>query len=225
MLYKGSTKIGSFQLGSTKIGKLYKGSTLVYSSSAYKPDEVIFESSTAGTYSLELLETGKYEVTCVAGGASGLSSYDSGGTAFSASGASGACFVGLIQFNKLTNLNITVGNAGSFTTRNASPGGITKITDVVTCPSQKGYGHNSRTVYNENNGSPTVHVTPITTTVNKAGNNGDRMWIGYFRQFDGGKSSYDDTLTGFGAGGNCSSSSGSGSAGKPGYVKIVYKGK
>jgi hypothetical protein len=67
MLYKGSTKIGSFQLGSTKIGKLYKGSTLVYQSKL-PAGQVIFESSTAGTYTVTIPKTQNYYIDLVGGG-------------------------------------------------------------------------------------------------------------------------------------------------------------
>ena len=83
MLYKGSTKIGSFQLGSTKIGKLYKGSTLVYESKL-PAGQVIFESSTAGTYTVTIPKTQKYYIDLVGGGGGGhviMSDHYTGGSA------------------------------------------------------------------------------------------------------------------------------------------------
>ena len=41
---------------------------LLLKSCPYKKDQVIFESSTQGTYNVEILGKGKYEVYCIGGG-------------------------------------------------------------------------------------------------------------------------------------------------------------
>jgi len=226
-IYLGSTKIKELYLGGTKIKEAYLGSTLVYRASAYAPDEVVFESSTAGTYTLDLLETGRYEVTVVAGGGGAKNvretpSYSKG------SGASGSCFKGEIQITK-GSLSIVVGAGG--TKSSSRPignmvGGVSSIGDLVSCPSQKAYGTQSTWFAYQNNGAPTVTATVYSTSINSAGNNGS-IKMNSLVAHTGGKSVYDGTATGYGAGGSVGAQSSNTpnpfEDGVVGYVKIVYK--
>lgn len=206
-------------------------SLLTQKSSAYNIDEVVFESSTAGTTSLDLLETGKYEVICVAGGGGAQAyaiqgSYSS--TAQVGTGASGACFKGIVELSKNT-YSIVVGKAGTSALRtstgnSASAGGVSSISNVVSCPSQKSYGHDSLWAYYQNNGAPTVSATIISTDKKSAGNNGvltqsPRTGTTY----SGGSSLYE----GYGAGGSCKyiALGTTFTQATAGYVKITYKGK
>jgi len=227
-IYYGSQKLGDLYIGSTKISEVYKGSTKVYSSSQYKPDQIIFESSTAGTYSLDILEDGKYEVTCVAGGAGGTAqNYSIGSAVYHYAGASGACFKGIINITKNT-YSIVVGAGGGITGATGywkgSAGGVSSIGNLVSCPSQKAIGHNGITGYSSNNGAPTVTATIISTNINTAGNNGGYNYSS--NASTGGVSTYDNTSTGYGAGGSTYKNvKTSPNAGIVGYVKIIYKGK
>lgn len=216
-LYIGDTKIKELYLGSTKIKEAYLGSTLVYRASAYSPDEVVFESSTAGTYTLDLLETGRYEVTVVAGGG-GAKHFISGVS----SGASGSCFKGIIQITK-GNLSIVVGAAGQKSTAATIGnmiGGVSSIGSLVSCPSQKAYVRNSVWFALYNNGVPTVTATVYSTSINAAGNDGE--FGSMFYDSAGGVSVYDGTATGYGAGGSVVSKNPQ--DGVVGYVKVIYKG-
>ena len=74
-------------LNGKKIKEGYLNGEKVYSSGGV----IIFESSTAGTYTVEL-SSGKYEITCVAGGGGGTYCLDNAHSRVSGSGASGSCF-------------------------------------------------------------------------------------------------------------------------------------
>lgn len=63
----GSTKIKEFYIGSTKLKELYCGSTKIWSGKI-PAGTVIFESSTTGTYTVELSKSQNYEVLMVGGG-------------------------------------------------------------------------------------------------------------------------------------------------------------
>lgn len=204
---------------------------LTQKSSAYDIDEVVFESSTAGTTSLDLLETGKYEVICVAGGG-GAQSYwirSSASTTMQVgTGASGACFKGIVELSKNT-YSIVVGKAGTSAMRttggnSASAGSVSSISNVVSCPSQKQYGHDSKYAYYQNNGAPTVSATIISTDINSAGNNGVLNQAPKNNTtYSGGSSLYG----GYGAGASCkyTGATSTFTQATAGYVKITYKGK
>ena len=67
MIYKGSVKQKDIYIGSTKIGKVYKGSQLVYQSKL-PAGQVIFESATPGTYTVNIPNTQTYHIDLVGGG-------------------------------------------------------------------------------------------------------------------------------------------------------------
>lgn len=225
-IYKGSTKIKELYIGNTKIKEVYHGSTLVFRSSQYSPEQIVFESSTPGTYTLNLLESGKYEVTVVAGGAG--SKYFRRSTVFQShiviacGGASGSCFKGDIYLPS-GNQTIIVGAAGKGNMSSSSSnmiGGVSSIGSIVSCPSQKSTGSSSVYGAYQNNGSPTVTSTVYKTYINAHGNDGESIQIDDGTRA-GGKSTYDGTTTGYGAGASANHSYANG---KAGYVKIVYIG-
>lgn len=153
MLKHGNTVIKEVYHGSTKIGEIYHGSTLVYQSSKYDIDEVVYESSTAGTVSFNLLEKGKYEVYCIAGGGGRSVTKN-----FRFGGGSGSGFIGIIEMTKGT-LSLVVGNGGGF----EEAGGNSTIGEYVTA-----YGANVL----QGGATPSIIATIISTTLNTAGNHG-----------------------------------------------------
>lgn len=217
-IYKGSQKQKDIYIGNDKISKIYKGSTLIYISSVYPIDTVLFESSTAGTSEVEL-ETGIYEVYCIGGGGGGATSqkklivtrYEKAG------GGSGSGFIGNIRIEK-GNYTIIVGGGG-----NAAPikdtwtyggaGGNSSISNVLTCFGGGGGAADANgSEYRDGQGgnTPSVVSQVITQTLNQAGNksNGGTGGLSLYNQY--------------GAGGSATNSGGQ--KGSSGYVKIVYKG-
>ena len=214
--YHGSTKMKNIYFGSTKIKEVYHGSTLVYRSSQYAPGQVIFESATAGTYSLDLLETGKYEVYCVAGGGSGARYFYS--TQFLvASGGSGSGFIGNVALTKGT-MSIVVGSGGSGQSGDGYGynGTNSSIGSAVICYAGGGGNAHSPSGRGGSGGSaPSISVTVYSTSLNSAGNGGGFRAGG---SMGGGASLY----AGYGKGGDAST--GSVQQGTSGYVKITYIG-
>ena len=192
---------------------------------AYTANQVIFEKSTAGTYSVELLETGNYEVYAIGGGGGG-SNYREDNLYGYAGGGSGAGFIGVITLSKAVHSVIVgaggAGNNGYFgsSSKVGGTGGNSSISNSVTC-----YGGGGAEAYDTGNttvgaggSKPTVNVPIISTTLNTAGNSGSRHHNGGSgNTANGGASVYN----GYGAGGKSAKTSASGTAG---YVKIVWKG-
>lgn len=71
-IYKGNIKQEDVYIGSVKIDKVYKGSTLVYQSKL-PAGQVIFESATPGTYTINIPTTQTYYIDLVGGGGGGFS--------------------------------------------------------------------------------------------------------------------------------------------------------
>lgn len=85
-------------------------------SEIYMPNQVLIEKNTSGTYNIELLQNGIYEVTIIGGGGGGChsSSYNSKSTYWAiafASGGSGSGFSGEIYLDK-GNYTFSVGESG-----------------------------------------------------------------------------------------------------------------
>lgn len=107
MIYKGSNKIEDVYAGNTKIEFIYKGSTQVYSSKL-PAGQVIFESSTAGTYTIVIPKTQTYHIDLVGGGGGGhhrSPPYTNRG------GGSGGYVYGTITIPK-GNYTLVIGNGG-----------------------------------------------------------------------------------------------------------------
>jgi hypothetical protein len=210
-LYIGDTKIKELYLGSTKIKEAYLGSTPVYKSTHYDPDEVVFESSTPGQYTLDLLDDGNYEVICIGGGGGGV---DADGR--DVGGGSGAGFDCIFELTK-GSYPITIGVGGTKTTgaNRAGSGGSSKFGTAYALRGTGGYVRTT-TQYEVGVGgdAPTIPYTIISTVFNTTGNDGKAGT----HTAAGGYSVYDGTETGYGAGGSNTTD------GYGGYVKVIYKG-
>jgi hypothetical protein len=239
-IYVGSQKIKDIYYGGVKIGKIYRGNTLVYTSLAYPSDTIVYESSTAGTSTVEL-EKGIYEVYCIAGGSGGAAV---GGTstarAVAVGGASGSGFIGKVRLNEGTyRIVVGAGGAGSsgayrYTATSVKGGDsfignlvIARAGDVSLEKLITAYGGESSTTNGNNiaiagNGGavPSVNTSIISQTLNKAGNQGNI--VRYWATSTAGASVYGS----YGAGGASTALNGGGTHedGSSGYIKIVYKG-
>ena len=187
----------------------------------YPEGLVKFESSTPGTYSVELTD-GIYEITCVAGG--------SGGTGLNQTiklgkqtiymgqamgGGSGSGFSGTFTLTEGT-YSITVG-AGSGGAYNASigAGGSSSVSGVVTC---YGGGSHATNGVGAGGAAPTVSLEATNITLNTAGNaGGSATSTSRNCTAAGGASVYG----GYGAGGSATSATAASGSGGPGYVKIL----
>ena len=210
-LYLGDTKIKELYLGNTKIKEAYLGSTLVYKSTHYDPDEVVFESSTPGQYTLDLLDNGKYEVICIAGGGGGYSAFPYFDDNYYFGGGSGSGFDCVLQLTA-GSYTVVVG-AGGVKQGGASAG------DSQFGTSYAYKGGNGTAKYagmGAAGASPAITYTIVSTIFNKAGNAGTRDRNSAAA---GGASVYDNTTTGYGAGGRSNIN------GYAGYVKVIYKGR
>lgn len=92
-----------------EVKQVYKGSQLIW---GYDPSEVIFQSSTPGTYTVDIVTSGYYNVAVVGGGSGGAYVYSSKFSDGRASGGSGAGFVGIIYLTAGSH-TIKVGAGGS----------------------------------------------------------------------------------------------------------------
>lgn len=188
MIYKGSEKQKDIYKGSTKIGKVYKGSTLVYQSKI-PAGQVIFSSNNPGTYTITITSKQNYYIELVGGGAGAfayLSSNNRGG-------GSGACIYGTILLDKgIYTLVIGSGTAGVIgpNSYDVSDAGSTTFLNNI---AGGGLGHSqihpSETYLG---GIATV------TSSGLSGINGNNTITG---TTNGGYSVYDNTATGYGAGG------------------------
>lgn len=199
----------------------------------YKPNSTIFESSTPGTYYLNVLGNGVYEISIIGGGGGAAGTCSSNSAAASA-GASGSGFCGLIKLNKGT-YKLIVGSAG-----NAAYG--------LDMNAWGGVGGNSQVLYNDaiminsfggggghswwrSSASPAalgalpiINLDIVKTILHRQGNVGDYGAYGGWR--NGGRGILDSN-TEFGRGGHANQAGNSTIAypGNAGYIKIIYKGK
>lgn len=164
--------------------------------SAYQPDEVVFESSTAGNYSLDVLATGRYEIAVVGGGGGGYLPIQ--GASWNVSGGSGSCFVGEVLISK-GNYNLQIGAGG----QRGQNGSNTSIENICTA-----YGGNFGTTRTGGAGGaiPTIYTTIYTSSINSVGKS-----VGNQANVNAGS-----LYNGYGAGTT--------SNGTNGYIRIIYKG-
>ena len=178
------------------------------STSHYTPGQVLYESSTGGaSTTLNLLDNGKYQVICIAGG---------GGAAYSvfkgaAGGGSGSGFDIIFQLTA-GSYAVAVGSGGvGKSNGSAGTGGDSQF---GTCYARGGGGGvsstNTRTV-GAGGAAPTVNYTISSTTLNTAGNAGNTSG-------GGGAAVYST----YGKGGHTQNATAY--TGTAGYVKVVYKG-
>jgi hypothetical protein len=217
-LYIGNEKIGELYIGGDKIKQAYIGSELVYSSSHYTPNQVLYESSTGGaSTTLNLLDDGKYQVICIAGGGGGAG-YSLSSISFGAAGGgSGSGFNCIFQLTA-GNYAIAVGSGGAAKTNGtATTGGDSRF---GTCYARGGGGGKASLrdgeIAGSGGASPTLTYTRTTTTLNTAGNAGST--VSNKNTASGGTAVYST----YGKGGNGKYNAST--AGTAGYVKVVYKG-
>lgn len=234
-IYKGSQKQKDFYKNGQYEGKIYKGSTLVFQG-AYSPEEVVFESSTAGTYSVNLEKAGIYEITCVGGGGAAAMRgvYDDKGYGWS--GGSGGAFVGTFSLTRGTR-TVVVAKANNNTIAQTSNSQTSNPTDTAIYNSSVsgivsvgggGSGYYNPSAVGSAGAVPTLSITPRSTTVNRAGNVGVSGSGGVGGDAGvtvaGGASVYG----GYGNGQGCVVSEYANKRswinGTGGYVKIIYKG-
>jgi len=182
------------------------------------PNTVIFESSVAGTYNVNLPYNGKYQLIMVGGGGGGLiykNRVGRHGIYYISAGGSGGYVTGTIQVSRGT-YSIIVGAGGSSasatidTSIHASAGGSSSAFNQTAEGGGGGYYRSSGS-----GGSYTISGGELTGT---NGNSG-----GYRRSDDTGVFAYGGASVygGYGKGGNANSPSTSHS-GVAGYVKITY---
>lgn len=195
---------------------------LLIKSSPYKKGEVLFESATAGTYSVDLAVSGKYEVYVIGGGSGGATRVSSS-RVYLTGGGSGSGFIGVVKLTKGSH-SITVGAGGDSmytqaTGTTTKAGGDSCISDLITA-----YGGKATSIGSDGIGGdvPNITVSVISTTLNVAGNNGSSDSSSddstEYITIAGGESVYN----GYGAGGT--TGSGSPRKGTAGYIKIIYIG-
>ena len=200
---------------------------ITLNSSVYEVDQVVFESTVAGTYEVEMAQDGDYEVYCIGGGSGG---YWQGNSRRRLSGASGGGFIGIVEISKGI-YNVTVGAGSNYRDTsygtNAN-GGDSSINNIVIAGGGGGCAvtSSSYTLARAGN-APILSTTVIQETLNTSGNGGQYSEGGsYHTIIAGGASVYN----GYGKGGNGGSTPGYGGdgggieSGKAGYVKIVWKG-
>lgn len=142
--------------------------------------ETIFESSTGGSYSVNIPAQGRYEITCVGGGGAAAMRgvYDDKGYGWG--GGSGGAFKGIFELNA-GSYTVVVGSANNNTTAQSGNTQTLNPTDttthdsyvqgVVTCGGG-GSGHYNTSYVGEAGAAPTFSIMPESTTINSAGNAG-----------------------------------------------------
>lgn len=219
-LYKGSTLLKKVYKSSTLVKKIYKGSTLVWQDAPYNVNTVIFEQATPGTYQVNLLGAGSYEVYCVAGGGQGGGyGYRQSGDTYTifCGGGSGSAFVGVVKLPQGI-LSITVGDNAS--SKNSLIGNL-----VSTYGGGNPYKTSSHGAAPGAGGAiPTISTQIVSQQINSKGNDGP---ITNKTPNSGGASLYNN----YGKGGDGTGSVGTSAnmilttVGTTGYVKIIYKGE
>lgn len=188
--------------------------------SPYKKDDILFESSTPGTYDLEASGRIVCLVYCIGGGAGGASGSRLS-NAGAASGGSGSGFIGEIVLNG-GHIPITVGSAGGFAKNGqAGSGGDTSIGDLLISPAGKGaYAREGSYSIGIGGAFPIINTQIVSTTLNTKGNNGSGG-SGSGDAFYYTEAVFEDHGKGGWARKNPSSVTGG--SGTPGYVKIIFK--
>lgn len=199
----------------------------------YQDGEVLFESGVGGTNSsITPKTTGVYEIICIAGGGGGATRlrYQVSANYFEvASGGSGSGFQVTAKLQKASVYKITVGKGGAGT-----------VSDTPNTWQRAGNGTDSSfgasTAYAGGGGaiysrgtievgaagaSPTLTLTPISTTFNSIGNSGSTIVDTSFGKATGGAALYGA----YGKGGNSiltGSYIGTAENGNDGYVKVTF---
>lgn len=199
-LHIGDKNIVDIRRGDKKIAKVYKGDKLVW---GYTPEQVLFESSTPGTYPIYIKCRCKLYIHVVgAGGGRSSTAYPIQGVwhYWAASGGSGAYVYGVKEVTA-GNYTITVG-AGTSAGATANGGNSSVFGEVA------GGGKTGTSSAGNSTGGAGGIASTTLNFIN--GNNGGRWTDGHG---PGGASVYE----GYGEGAR----SNDGSASVGGYVKIV----
>lgn len=207
---------------------------LMGETSAYEKGQVLFESSTPGTYSLSIEETAEYDVYCIgAGGGGAAGAYDYGQFVSkyyyaAAGGGSGGGFIGTVKINE-GSYALAVGKGGTGVgggegRHDAGDGGSSSIGNgIVSGGGIGGYARADITHYGTpgtGGTAPAITFEVIQAQKNSAGNDGGGSTSS---SVTGGAAIYENY--GKGGDGILNGTSGTGTDGANGYIKIVYKGK
>ena len=190
----------------------------------YKKETVLFESSTPGTYNLNISGDGVYLVYCIGGGGGSARSYSpSKKKAAKAGGGSGSGFIGEIHISS-GDYSIVVGNGGNAAYTGGgwsygAAGGNSSLSNIITCFGGRGGAADAggpSYIVGAGGSAPAIIGQTKNIELNSSGNSGGNG--------PGGASLYN----GYGTGGTAIhdhpfSSAGSQNPGTAGYVKIVYK--
>ena len=142
--------------------------------------ETIFESSTGGSYTVNLEATGNYEITCVGGGGAAAMRgvYDDKGYGWG--GGSGGAYKGIFNL-AAGSYNVIVGAANNNTkaqsgnTQTLNPSDTTthdsSISGVLTCGGG-GAAHYNTSYVGAAGAAPVFYIMPESTTLNSAGRAG-----------------------------------------------------
>lgn len=170
-IYKEGKRLVKLWKGAEKIARVYKGSELIF---GYPPETLLFEQSTAGTYTLTLDYDVKCHIEIVGGGGGGwvLPAHS-----IFYGGGSGAYIHGEAIIPAGT-YEIVVGGGGN----GQADGGDSSFYNQI---AGKGHWGSSGS-----GGTPTITLSGLTGENGNGGSNSG-----------GGKSAYDNTSNGYGAGG------------------------
>ena len=214
----GNSSIKNIYWGSTPVKEVWYGPNKIWSNCPYTPNQVLFESSTPGTYSLNILTDGVYEVYCIAGGSGGVTKHLILNNNPTASGASGSGYIGNLKITQGTyHIVVGRGSSGKYgRNEKVSDAENSSISNVVTS-----YGGKGGKPYNDQTQAvggniPTIFAQEISFTLKQRGNNG--IIANYAGVYSGGASLYN----GYGKGGDVRTRNYA-NDGANGYVKIIFK--
>ena len=214
----GNSSIKNIYWGSTSVKEVWYGSNKIWSNCPYTPNQVLFESSTPGTYSLNILTDGVYEVYCIAGGSGGAQYKPQGFKWYVASGASGSGYIGNLKITQSTyQIVVGRGSSGKYGSKGkVSDAENSSISNVVTSYGGKGgkaFDDRTQAVGGD---IPTTFTQEISFTLKQRGNNG--ILDNNIAFCSGGASLYN----GYGKGGDVKIRDYA-NDGVNGYVKIIFK--
>lgn len=216
--YNGSTETNSIWAEDNKVFYVYKGSNLVWKLHQYINNQLLFESSSAGTYQLNILDDGIYNVICVGGGGGGAQKGDTEYYNTGSGGSGGYSNEDIYLTKGLYTVVVGAGGAknsqwwGSGTPITATNGGNSSFATVI---GGGGGGGGA----GSGSGYPFAGAGGTGSTINgNAGKAGGGKNVSYA----GGASVYG----GYGIGGNGYSGNAStmnySTSGTSGYVRITY---
>ena len=212
----GNSNIKSIDWGNTPVKEVWYGSNKIWSNCPYTPDQVLFESSSPGVYSLDILTDGVYEVYCIAGGSGGSNVHAV--RQFTASGASGSGYIGNLKITQNTyQIVVARGSSGKYhRNEKVSDAENSSVSAVV-----RSYGGKGGKAWDPQTKAiggdiPTIFAQEISFTLKQRGNDGITANDG--GSYSGGASLYNS----YGKGGDVYTNHYA-NDGANGYVKIIFK--